>query len=284
MNENYINSVFNYTGSKFKLLEQILPLFDYNKDYFIDIFAGGGSVWTNVAHKYDKILVNDIINDLILSQKQLLFEPETIIKLTKQTVVEKGDKEGFLELRKSYNENKSPEKLWALMLCCHSNLIRFNKKFEFNQTYGNRTYSKNTQQKVDIFIKHISQFKGKIIFMSKDFYKINITKPSMIYLDPPYGRIKNKDGSISNKQISEAGYNNFWTKDHDIKLYNYIHKLDKNGSSFILSGMLEHDGNVSWLLDKLIKDGFKHKEMVMDYNKVSKKGNKNTKEIIIMNY
>src|SRR5574344_1815734 len=46
-----INPPFNYTGSKFKLLDQILPLLDYNKEYFIDLFCGGGSVYTNVLDK-----------------------------------------------------------------------------------------------------------------------------------------------------------------------------------------------------------------------------------------
>lgn len=36
----YIDSVMNYTGSKYKLLDQILPNFDYSKRYFIDMFAG----------------------------------------------------------------------------------------------------------------------------------------------------------------------------------------------------------------------------------------------------
>ena len=41
-----IETPFNYTGSKFKLLEQILPEFDYTKPYFVDLFMGGGSVYT----------------------------------------------------------------------------------------------------------------------------------------------------------------------------------------------------------------------------------------------
>lgn len=40
---NYIDGVMNYTGSKFKLLEQILPNFDYTKEKFVDLFCGGGS-------------------------------------------------------------------------------------------------------------------------------------------------------------------------------------------------------------------------------------------------
>jgi site-specific DNA-adenine methylase len=60
-----IQTPLNYTGSKFKLLEQILPQMDYTKSHFIDLFCGGGSVYTNVLDKYDKILANDIISDLI---------------------------------------------------------------------------------------------------------------------------------------------------------------------------------------------------------------------------
>jgi site-specific DNA-adenine methylase len=63
--ENYIQTPFNYTGSKYKLLSQLLPEFDYNKSKFMDVFAGGGSVFTNVLNKYEKIYVNDIIADLI---------------------------------------------------------------------------------------------------------------------------------------------------------------------------------------------------------------------------
>ena len=60
----YINTPFCYTGSKFKLLEQIIPVFDYSKNTFVDLFTGGGSVYTNVLDKYEKIIVNDIIKDL----------------------------------------------------------------------------------------------------------------------------------------------------------------------------------------------------------------------------
>ena len=38
----YINTPFNYTGSKIKLLDQILPEMDYTKKYFVDLFTGGG--------------------------------------------------------------------------------------------------------------------------------------------------------------------------------------------------------------------------------------------------
>ena len=106
----------------------------------------------------------------------------------------------------------------------------------------------------------------------------------MIYIDPPYGRIQDENGIMLNRQISEAGYNVFWKKDDDIKLYNYIIDIDKQKHSFMLSGLLEHNGKTSWMLNKLINDGFRYKELLFDYNGVSRTGNKDSKEIIIMNY
>jgi hypothetical protein len=52
----------------------------------------------------------------------------------------------------------------------------------------------------------------------------------------------------------------------------------------MLSGVLEHDGKIAWLISELIDKGFSYKELNCDYNKVSKKGDKITKEVIVYNY
>ena len=165
-----------------------------------------------------------------------------------------------------------------------SNMLRFNKKGEMNQTWGKRSWNLSTEKKVNNFINHIIPHKNKIFFSSKNFYDVKISKPSMVYIDPPYSAVKNEDGSISNKKISEAGYSHIWNMYDDIKLYKYCLELDKNGSSFMLSSVLEHNDNIAWLPYKLIEKGFKYKELDSNYNKVSKKGNKNTKEVIVINY
>ena len=89
----YINPPFNYSGSKLKLLEQILPLFDYNKDYFIDLFCGGGSVYTNVLDKYKKVLINDVISDLIEIHRSLCNNPQVFIESVKKLAKTKQDQE-----------------------------------------------------------------------------------------------------------------------------------------------------------------------------------------------
>ena len=52
-----IESPINYMGSKYKLLDRLIPLFP-KVDTFVDLFAGGGSVYMNVNHLYKNVLAN----------------------------------------------------------------------------------------------------------------------------------------------------------------------------------------------------------------------------------
>ena len=58
-----IKSPMNYVGGKYKLLNQILPLFPNDIDTFVDLFGGGLDVSINI--KANKIITNDIITPLV---------------------------------------------------------------------------------------------------------------------------------------------------------------------------------------------------------------------------
>lgn len=60
---NNVKSPINYTGGKYKLLNQIEPLFPENIDTFVDIFCGGFNVGANIKAK--KIIANDNQKNLI---------------------------------------------------------------------------------------------------------------------------------------------------------------------------------------------------------------------------
>ena len=78
--------------------------------------------------------------------------------------------------------------------------------------------------------------------------------------------------------------NAFWKKDDEVKLYEYLHNINKSNASFAISGVLYHDQKEAWVLSRLIADGFANEQINYDYNKVSRKGNKETTEILIKNY
>lgn len=65
-----IHSPLNYTGSKFRLLPQILPLFPKNKYEFVDLFCGGLNVGVNV--KAEHYIFNDIQSELIGIYKTMI--------------------------------------------------------------------------------------------------------------------------------------------------------------------------------------------------------------------
>jgi adenine-specific DNA-methyltransferase len=281
----YVQTPFNFTGSKYKVLDQIIPNMDTTSmQDFVDLFAGGGSVYTNVIKLYRNIIVNDKIRELIEIHERLLIDDQ-IIHDVKKLVVEKDDAEGYGRLRESFNEYPTAEKLWALMLCCQNNMMRFNQQFKFNQTFGKRTYNTSTEKKVREFVEHLRPEKGRINFISMNFDEVPIMKNTFYYVDPPYG-FEDKDGRIGKKQISEAGYNAYYSAVDDMVLFEYLRKIDEIGSQFMISGLLEHNGKKSWLLNKLIKEGYNWKELEYDYHKVSrqKEVDKKSREIIIMNY
>ena len=59
----YIKSCINYTGGKYKLLPQIIPLIPKNINVFWDIFCGGCNVGINIEAK--SVRFNDKIIQLI---------------------------------------------------------------------------------------------------------------------------------------------------------------------------------------------------------------------------
>ena len=62
-NQEVIKSPLNFTGGKYKLLPQLLPLFPQDISTFVDLFCGGCNVAVNFSAK--KIICNDIDSNLI---------------------------------------------------------------------------------------------------------------------------------------------------------------------------------------------------------------------------
>ena len=58
-----IQSPLNYTGGKFKLLPQILPLFPQHINVFVDLFCGGCNVGINVD--CNRVIYNDLNENLL---------------------------------------------------------------------------------------------------------------------------------------------------------------------------------------------------------------------------
>lgn len=287
--EELIKSPLNYTGGKFKLLPQILPLFPENIEIFVDLFAGGGNVGINIDAK--KIVLNDITFEVIdLLEKMKELDAEYMIKRIKEIQdsfnVTKNNKKGYLNLREFYNNgNKSWDYFYSLVSSSFSNQIRFNEERQFNipsgvrkdfkTPFGQRFFNPNMENN---FRKMSNKMKElNIEFWSKNFIDIDISQfdsSCFIYLDPPY-------------LISDAQYNKAWTEEVELLFLSFIDKLNDKGCKFALSNALENNKKENKTLKEWSKKYNVHYLSVdysnSSYQREEKEKNK-TIEVLITNY
>ncbi len=264
----------NYAGSKDKLMPQLLKYFPKDVDTFYDVFCGGLSVSVNSPYK--KIVANDIITPLIRFYESLYFmsingwidkEIEIILKYK----IDKTSKEDFLRVREEFNKDGNPYKFFALVSSCTNNMMRFNKSFKFNQTFGERTINDNTIQKIRDYSNVMKDKSFNFFNLSYPelFKKMPPNQNDFIYLDPPY-------------LISEAGYNAYWSKELEEGLYQLLDDLDSKGIRFMMSNVSKHKGKDNPHLNKLSK--YKIIPLEFDYEKVARKKGSDSQEIIVMNF
>ena len=78
-----LKNAFNYTGSKDRILPQLLNNLDYTKDTFIDFFCGSAVVSANVLNKFNRIIANDGCWQLINILKDIQKDKDFINKVDK---------------------------------------------------------------------------------------------------------------------------------------------------------------------------------------------------------
>lgn len=277
-----LKSPMNYTGGKYKLLPQILPLFPKNINVFVDMFCGGFDVGINV--NANKIVGNDICKEVI--EVYLGIQREGVInglRLVKNEIdkygLSKTNEEGFKSIRNHYNNGNKDWYIFYAMLTHSFNYgIRFNKQGDYNMPFGRNRSSFNPKLEKQ-FVEFATVISKKnIIFTSKNFETFGIdslTEKDFVYLDPPY-------------LISCATYNEIggWTEVEENKLLAMCDKLNSNGVKFALSNVLEHKGLENNILKEWAKKYNIH-YLNYNYNNCNYHStNKNYKtiEVLITNY
>ena len=278
--EKYIKSPLNYTGGKYKLLNQILPLFPEDINTFVDLFTGGCNVAINV--NANRIIANDLCSEVISVYEGIQNgTTEENIRMIEETINEyslsKENKEGYLELRSYYNEgNKDWYIFYTLIAYAFNNQIRFNKKGEFNIPFGKdrSDFNPALKQKFRDFSDAIHN--KNIKFTNYDFRKLSVDKlkeNDFVYLDPPY-------------LITDATYNMGWNEEAEKDLLSLCDRLNEKGIKFAISNVLEHNGSKNEILIEWSK---KYNINYLNYNysncNYHKKDNGHKSvEVLITNY
>lgn len=278
--EDLIKSPLNYTGGKFKLLPQILPLFPNDIRSFVDLFCGGCNVGLNVNAK--KVFCNDYMKQIIDMYSYIKNNDyESVISYVKNTIEEynlsKTNKDGYLGLRNKYNKERNPIDLFVLTCYSFNYSIRFNQSGEFNIAFGKDRSSFN--ESIESRLRSFSDKSKNITFSNFSFEDMKIDKLSsedFIYADPPY-------------LITVANYNEQggWNEELELKLLEKLDKASEKGIKFALSNVLEHKGKENTILKEWAK---KYNIHYLDYDysncnyQTKDKTKGNSVEVLITNY
>jgi len=271
MEKTIYKSPLNFTGAKHKLMPVLLEHFPKDVDTFYDVFAGGLSVTVNCD--YDNIVSNDVITPMVEFYEiiQRTGNVDDLIQMVKNSAISRTDQDEYNRVRAEFNENQNPYLFFSLVSSCTNNMMRFNKKLKFNQSFGRRTVNDSTIAKLKDYHRII--YEKDITFTNYDYKefltKLEIGPGDFVYLDPPY-------------LITEAGYNAYWSWDHEVMMYSMLEMLNANGVRFVMSNVREHNGKVNPFLDKL--KNYEIVDLEFDYEKVAKKKDKGTIEIIVKNF
>lgn len=249
-----IQSPLNYTGGKYKLLPQILPLFPKDINCFVDLFCGGCNVGINVCAK--KYVYNDSCEPLInlysvmqtLDSASFIEKIETVIKRYGLSDVKLYgydfyncnssdglgvyNRDKYMKLRADFNALKERNvdyyvMLYVLIVYAFNNQIRFNRNGEFNLPPGKRDFNQKMHSKVENFIELLQN--QNATFIHSDFREIEIDKltdKDFVYVDPPY-------------LITCAAYNEQggWSEVDEEDLLQKLDDLSQRGIKFALSNI-----------------------------------------------
>lgn len=293
-----VKSPLNYTGGKYKLLPQILPLFPDNINTFIDLFSGGCNVGVNI--NANKVVCNDILTPVInLMNYFKLNTPEQLINNIESIIqnyglsetskygyeyygcnsnygVSKYNKEKYMKLRDDYNtKDNSPLMFYVVLIFAFNNQIRFNSRGEYKESVNKRDFNDSMKKNLIKFVNKINT--KNIEFRSIDFRKFDFSKldqNDFVYIDPPY-------------LITLANYNKDWTENDDRDLLALIDQLNERGIRFAFSNVLESKGKSNEMLKEWCK---KYNVHILNFNYINcNYGTKNrdktsTIEVLITNY
>ena len=282
-----IQSPLNYTGGKYKLLPQILPLFPKDINVFVDLFCGGCNVGINVD--CNRVIYNDLNENLLylyntfknLDKESVLeWIYEIIEKYNLSLISEHGydyygcesskglgnyNREGYLKLRADFNQKHANENfdyyyyvmLYVIIVYAFNNQIRFNSNGEFNLPVGKRD-------------------------TCRDFRKFDtskLTSKDFVYVDPPY--------LITCATYNEQGG---WGEKDEKDLLSFLDELNDRNIRFALSNVLRSKGKEnSILIEWLEKNAEKYKALQLNYsysnsNYQTKDKNSSSEEVLITNY
>ena len=199
---------FKWTGSKWLIAKDIIPLLPTKGKTYFEPFLGGGAILINAIPYFRKSVAGDVYEPLINLWELIKRNPKEIdIKYrslwnkledeVSNIVLERDRGKGlpkvYYQTRENFNKNKDPFSLLLIKKTCLNGVIRFSSKGDFNNSYHHGRLG----QKPDTFSKclhNLSKHIKDTHFYNQDAFSLveNIEVDDFVFLDPPYFDSKNR--------------------------------------------------------------------------------------------
>lgn len=301
-----VPSPLNYTGGKFRILNQLLPSFPKDISTCVDLFCGGCNVGVNVNARRTLFIdscpqlialfsiMKDIsANDFVSSVKMLIGKfglSDTDANGYKYYGCESSagvgcyNKYAYGQLKQYYSslENDDIRKsiaLYVLIVYGFNNQIRFNAKGAYNLPVGKRDFNSKMQSKVRRFINRLHE--GNYEFACLDFRSLDLSglrANDFVYADPPY-------------LVTTASYNENggWTEKDEQDLLVLLDHLNSIGCRFALSNVTQSNGKANHILTDWIsrnQNRYRVINISRNYSNANyqRKDNGESREVLVVNY
>ena len=275
-------SPLNYIGSKARVIPAIRENLPSDIDDFIDAFGGGFNVGINI--RSESVVYNEynhFVKELIESFWQ--YDTFSYIvymkKMIRRFELEPGRKDAYLNVRDYYNslpeDKRDPRLLLVVILYSFQQQIRFNSNHGFNNPVGMRWFNDNLLEKLVSFSRRIKEL--NVCFSCADYtdtFRYVDDGHTFVYLDPPYMLT---NGSYNDGKRGFKG----WDVSQEAVLFEFLDKLNHEGSRFMLSYVLEHKGKVNQNLVNWTQDNHYH---IIELGDILGISGSRRKEILVTNY
>lgn len=275
-------SPLNYIGSKARVIPAIRENLPSDIDDFIDAFGGGFNVGINI--RSESVVYNEY-NHFVKELIESFWQCDTFSyivymkKMIRRFELEPGRKDAYLNVRDYYNslpeDKRDPRLLLVVILYSFQQQIRFNSNHGFNNPVGMRWFNDNLLEKLVSFSRRIKEL--NVCFSCADYtdtFRYVDDGHTFVYLDPPYMLT---NGSYNDGKRGFKG----WDVSQEAALFEFLDKLNHEGSRFMLSYVLEHKGKVNQNLVNWTQDNHYH---IIELGDILGISGSRRKEILVTNY
>lgn len=275
-------SPLNYIGNKTRVITEIRKSIPADIDNFIDAFGGGFNVGININS--ESIIYNEY-NHFVKELIESFWHYDTFSyivymkKIIQRFELEPGDKDSYLKVRNYYNafpeDKRDPRLLLVVILYSFQQQIRFNGNHEFNNPVGMRWFNDKILEKLISFSHRIKELNVRFYYSDyTDMFQYVNDGHTFIYLDPPYMLT---NGSYNDGKRGFKG----WDTSQEFALFDFLDRLNGEGSRFMLSYVLEHKGKINQNLLNWTRDNNYH---IIELGDILGISGSRRKEILVINY